>query len=298
MKPNLAETLADVMTVTFPKYGSPKYDGIRGMTQMAGVKTRSLKDIPNVALREKFAPYQDLDGEFIWGEPNSPTVYNDTYKAVMTKQGTVENIKFYAFDTLDRRKPFALRLSDLLTAQNELSLHSDIVVVPQTLINNMQELVDYYDLMIRLGYEGAIFRNPSAMYKEGRSTLLSQDMLKYKPMQDTEFTVGDVYEAMHNNNEAFINELGHTDRSTHKENLEPAGMIGGFESYWPSPEGVLLPFRIAAGKLSHDERRDIWINRERYRGRIGIFTYMPGGMKDVPRHGRFKAWRHPDDISV
>lgn len=287
VKPNLAEAPKDMSAVTFPKYGSPKLDGIRGLTQSGGVYTRSLKSIPNLALVEKFKDYQHLDGEFIFGDPTDPMVYNKTYSAVMRITGSTDGIKFYAFDVLHHSGTFAQRLAEL----DARTVHADVVKLPQVLINNHVELEAFYTKCLLAGYEGVILRNLDAHYCHGRSTAKSQDMLKCKPFADAEFVVGSVYEAMTNDNEAFVNELGRTDRSTHAENLTPKGMLGGFHAEWQGK-----PFNIAPGSLTHPERIHIWDNPEVYKGRIGVYRYMPHGMKDVPRHPRFKGWRDKSDL--
>ena len=70
-------------------------------------------------------------------------------------------------------------------------------------------------------------------------------------------------------------------------------MLGGFHSMWDGK-----PFKIAPGKMKHPERVDVWENPEKYKGRIGVFTYMDYGLGyDVPRQGRFKCWRDPLDIT-
>lgn len=286
MKPNLAETPDPKYSLTFPKLASPKLDGIRGLTQYGTTTTRQLKPVPNAALREVLATVQGLDGELIYGPSNADDVYHRTYSAVMTEDGTTEGITFYVFDTLDTTKPYSERYADL----QAMSLPPMIKILQQTVINNEEELKAYYESMLEQGYEGAILRNPTAMYKEGRSTAKSQDMLKFKPFIDSEAVVTGVYEAMHNGNVAFKNELGQTDRSSHKENLTGKGMIGGLLAEY---QGQTI--RIAAGKLRHDERTAIFEKPELVIGKLSKFRHLPVGVKDAPRHARHIGWRSPID---
>lgn len=288
MKPNLAKEPEDEKAITYPKYASPKLDGYRGLTQSGTVNTRSLKEIENIAVRQKFQAYQGLDGEFLVGSPTDPDVFSKTTSKLRTVHGDAEDVCYYVFDTLDLTKPYSERYTDLLA----LPVMTDVVILPQTIINSHVELEAFYMQCLGLGYEGVILRNPTAMYKEGRSTAKSQDMLKMKPFADAEFTVTTMFEAMENNNEEFTNELGRTARSSHQGNKTPKGMIGGFDAVWTNG----MPFKIAAGTLSHDDRIDAHLNPAKYVGRIGVYRYMPYGLVDVPRHGRFKAWRDPNDL--
>jgi DNA ligase-1 len=167
-----------------------------------------------------------------------------------------------------------------------MALPEIVKVLPQTELHGQDDLDDFYARQLDLGYEGAILRNSSALYKEGRATAKSQDMLKFKPFLDSDAIVLDVYEAMTNNNPTFTNELGRTDRSTHAENLEGNGMAGGFTVRM----GTKV-FNIAAGKLNHDQRREVLQNKDKYIGQLATFRHLPIGEKDVPRHGRFMRWR-------
>lgn len=287
MKPNLASSPDPKYPLTLPKYGSVKLDGIRALTQYGATTTRQEKLVPNEALREVLATRQGLDGELIFGEPNAADVYHATYSAVMTEKGTPDNITFYVFDLLDKTRPYKDRYAML----QDMLLPPMFKVLQQTVITSQADLDAYYTRVLAEGYEGLILRNPDALYKEGRSTAKSQDMIKLKPFSDDEATVTGVYEAMHNGNEAFINELGYTARSSHKENLTGNGMIGGLIASFKGQE-----IRIAAGKLSHQERIAIWNNPTAVVGKLAKFRHLPIGVKDAPRHARFIGWRSPIDL--
>ena len=196
--------------IRWPKYASPKLDGIRSSGQENTLITNSGKQVPNKALVEKFAPLiRNLDGEFIYGDPCDEGVYNKTFSAVMTKNGgTAEGVDFWVFDILDLRVSFDTKISMF----SHIPQHPNIKILTQTLVKSAEEFELYYARCLDQGFEGAMLRNPSAVYKEGRSTLASQDLLKLKPLKDAEFTVGDIFEAQENLNEATIDALGHTQR--------------------------------------------------------------------------------------
>lgn len=291
IKHNKGETYEKGHPLYWPKYFSPKLDGIRVSGQEGTLITNSGKEIPNKEIIKQFAPLvQGLDGELIVGPPNDPMVYNKTASVVMTKKNpTVVGVAFYVFDTLDLNVTFEARLQYLQACS-----WSDVIqLLPQELVYSADEMWAKYEDNLARGYEGGILRNPRALYKQGRSTLASQDLLKVKPLADAEFLVGDLYEAQHNGNEATTDAHGHTVRSSHAENLTGNGMLGGFAANWYGH-----PFTIAPGSLTHAERRRIWENPAAYRGRTGVFTYMDHGILTVPRHPRFKGWRDQLDLSA
>ena len=287
MKPNLAESPNEGQVITWPKYASAKLDGIRAMVQNRKLVSRSLKLIPNEAIRELLQPYEGLDGELIYGAANAPDVYNLTYRKVMTQKGDAEGMTFYVFDRLDLTVPYQTRLHDL----HQMSLPSMVKVLPQNLLSCQLDLDAYYESALDGGYEGAILRNPQAMYKQGRSTAISQDMLKMKPFEDSEGRVIGFYEAMENQNPTFTNELGRTDRSTEAGGLVPKGMLGGFVVEVLNGKFAGVVTNIAPGKLIHQDRSIIWNNQDDFRGQVLTFRHMPHGAIDAPRHARFYRWR-------
>lgn len=293
MKPNLAET-PDGSPLTWPKYASPKLDGIRAIVKDGRLLSRSLKLIPNEAIRDLLAKTTALDGELICGSPTAPDVYNKTYRKVMTINGDTEGVVFYVFDLQNLSLPYASRLSDLVRA-TESSI-SNVKVLPQTLLHSQEELEAYYQQVLEMGYEGAILRNPNAMYKLGRSTAVSQDMLKMKPLEDSEATVIECYEAMENQNKVFTNELGRSDRSTDAAGLVPKNMVGGFVARVLTGKFAGKVTNIAPGKLVHKERSEIWANKGSYEGKVLTFRHMPHGAMDAPRHARFYRWKLDSNI--
>lgn len=92
---------------------SPKLDGIRAIVLGGVVMSRNLIPIPNRYVQQRFAGLEWFDGELIFGDPTSPTVYRDTYSAVMSEEGKPD-VRFFVFDHVrEMDKPFCRRLIDL-----------------------------------------------------------------------------------------------------------------------------------------------------------------------------------------
>lgn len=280
------KTLEKQFATGMPLLVSAKLDGIRATIQGIPL-ARSLKPIPNKYLQAKYsaAHLQGLDGEFIAGEPNSPTVYRDTFSAVMTIAGEPENVRLFVFDHLESPK------SGYLERYAKCKQGDGVVVVPQKMVKSVDEVLAFEQNILEQGYEGAMIRHPNAPYKFGRSTARELILMKLKREIDEESKVIDIYEAMTNNNEAFTNELGYTDRSTHAENLEGSGIAGGFVL-----EKDGLQFRCSMGRFDHSERREIWENRDKYLGKLVKYRYFGYGVKEAPRHPRALGWRSEVDM--
>jgi DNA ligase-1 len=295
-KPQKGEDIKNLKEpIRWPKLMSPKYDGIRAMGMHGAPHTKSLKLVPNNYTKLRFggAMFDGLDGELILGSPTDPQVYNKTNSAVMSHEGQ-PNLTFYVFDDFtDPSLPFHERQTRL--KQRVLTLGPGVVWAPQVLIEDEDQFNKSYGVLLAMGYEGGMLRCPQSLYHFGKSTAKSQNCLKCKPHIDAEAEILEVIEAMENRNEAFINEAGHTDRSSHRENLVPKGMAGSFRAR-DLLTGVV--FGASAGKMTHDERKDAWLRREELKGSVFTYTKLGVGEKDKPRHGRWIRWRDRRDMDA
>ena len=59
----------------------------------------------------------------------------------------------------------------------------------QVYMTNMGDVLSYYRSLLDEGYEGIMLRRASANYKFGRSTLVSQELIRIKPKEDNEFKI-------------------------------------------------------------------------------------------------------------
>lgn len=286
MKPMLAAA-ASFHDIRYPLLASPKLDGVRALITEKGVLSRSLKPIPNRAVQSALSKLPvGYDGELIVGSATSPTVYRDTVSMVMSAD-KLALFTFYVFDTFkDGHLNYSRRFHDPWRGE----LPFPAVLLEQRYITREDELREYEEQMLDLGYEGLILRRLDAPYKHGRSTLKEGYLLKLKRFEDSEAVVIGFEELMHNGNEAKINELGRTARSSHKENKYGLRTLGALVCRWND-----VVFNIGTGFDAAD-RDEIWKNRDKYMGKLAKFKYFPIGMKDAPRHPVWLGWRDRRDM--
>jgi DNA ligase-1 len=96
---------------------------------------------------------------------------------------------------------------------------------------------------------------------------------------------------MHNANEAKMDNLGYTERSSHQANLVPMDTLGALEVV-DTKSGVA--FNIGTG-FTFQDRNEIWKNRNKYLNMLVTYEYLPVGVKDKPRHPAFLGFRMVDD---
>ena len=300
--------------VSWPKFGSPKLDGIRVAKFQGKSRTKSGKPVPNTQLRKWIEAYlpDGLDCEVTYGEATDPAVYTKTFSAVMAHDKPLDNLTLHVFDTCDDLTSYMVdRYSKVVRLVGEvIDTAVTVVAVPQTMLRSKEEFVAYYEAQLALGYEGVILRDPTGLYKYGKCTVRSQAQFKMKPEEDAEALVLSLFEGETNNNEAFTNEVGETKRSSHQENKSYNGRLGGFVCIRPEDEAEYtetgdqnLVFRISSGKMTHEEGRKLlqeWISSgskslpsSYIKYRSMSYGTMTNGR---PRHGRFIGWRGVADM--
>jgi DNA ligase-1 len=280
-KPMLAAD-ADLSKLRFPLLVSPKLDGVRATSLEGKLVSRSLKAFPNPMVEAKLASIAPLDGELICGDPNSPTVFRDTMKCVMSHVFPVDELRWFVFDLVQSTRRFEERLKD---ASNYCD-GKQIVHLPHRLITTIDELTEAEEQALAAGFEGVMVRDPNGRYKFGRATVSEGSLLKVKRFLQAEAQIIGFEEQMHNANEAKTNALGNTERSSHKANMVPLGVLGAFVVR--SPEGV--EFNIGTG-FTADDRYQFWRNRHELIGSVVTYKYLPIGVKDKPRHPVFLGFR-------
>ena len=286
---------ADLASLQFPLFASPKIDGVRCTVHGGVAYSRSRKPLPNRAIQawagQHAEALEGLDGELVVGDPWSPTVYRDTVSVVMA-DAKEEPWLFLVFDhthmagDFNRRHANLSALSDFMPPRTRLLAHY--------LVGGLEDLEGVERVCLERGYEGLILRAAEGLYKQGRSTARGGEMLKLKRFEDAEAVVIGVVELLHNGNEATTNEIGRTARSNHKAGKTGMGVLGaltvrGLTAF----EGV--EFEIGTGFTAAD-REALW--RDSPVGRIAKFKHFPVGAKDKPRHPVFLGWRDPIDMET
>lgn len=278
----------DLDKLEYPIIASAKLDGIRCLIKDGVALSRTLKPIPNKSIqawaKKNANKLEGMDGELIVGDPASSTVYRDTNSFVMSHDKEGE-FWYYQFDYWDTpHSPFYYRIESTNEAENVIHLGYKTV-------HNKEELLKYEELVLNVGYEGLILRNPNGKYKYGRCTLKENNSFKLKRFEDAEAIIIGFEEEMHNGNIAETNELGRTKRSTAKSGMVGKQSLGAFTCR--TPEGI--EFSIGSG-FSQQDRLDYWKSKDSLMGCTIKYKHFPIGVKDKPRHPIFLGFRDPIDM--
>jgi DNA ligase-1 len=288
----LAGKVTNLGGLQWPQFCTPKLDGIRCLVlKDHGPVTRKFKDIPNIYTRgllEKLPV--NLDGELIAPGTN----FNSTQSCVMREDGEPE-LECHVFDyvTVSLDEPYLDRISKL----EKLKLPSFCKKVLPVEAKNEKELLKLEKQYLEAGYEGLMVRTSGSPYKCGRSTEREGYLLKLKRFEDSEAIILGFEEKMRNLNEAKKDAFGRTERSSHKENLEPAGVLGTI-----LVRDVKTGQEFGIGSGFNDEwRKEIWDHQKKYLGKLVTYKFQPPPKNEkqdlLPRFPVWKSMRSPLDIS-
>lgn len=300
MKPHLACDWNE-KKVQFPMLAQPKIDGVRALNLAGTLTGRSLKEHRNRHTTSLFSHSQFLgfDGEMVGTSPTAEDCCRVTTSLVSTLQGE-PFIQWWLFDYLAphvKHEPYGVRYEVL---KNEVSrLQQDPVwqhrirVVPSALVGTLEELLDVEARWLAEGYEGVILRDPNGLHKDGRCTVREGAYLRIKRFVEEEAIVEELVEAQKNQNEAMVNALGRTERSSHKENMVLKGMIGALVVR-AVKTGELIT--VGPGTMPHEDRILFWEQPEMIINRVIKYKHFPKGVKDLPRFPTFQSFRADSDI--
>lgn len=266
--------------ITFPCIVQIKLDGVRALVKDGVVYSRAMKPIPNKHVQKLFGHLHGFDGELMTSSDPRARVFNETQSAVMTIKGEPE-VYFHVYDDWNRECTYS-QFHDHLEL-NLLPESEGAILHPYFVVDDYPELVKFHQSNLVSALEGTIIRNPDAPYRQGTATKKCWELIKWKPKDDAEFEVVGFEELMHNTN----GEVG--DRSSHKEGMVPAGMLGALILKYND-----TTFKVGTG-FDTAERMQFWTNQEALLGRMVKVEYE-GIAKDRPRFPSFKGFRDKRDI--
>jgi len=306
-KPMLANKISDLDAFDFGNHewlATPKLDGVRALLIDGHLMSRSLKAIPNHYIRDSLSGLFAGTDVVLDGELMIPDVtFQEIVSGVMSHDGEPPFL-YHVFDCvhpsagITTRTPYKQRVDHMAKLVLEL-LSRDIRAVAAVCplpVKNKEEFLKLYNEYLERGLEGIMLRKGDSPYKHGRSTFREGWLLKCKPEEDSEAIVVGYEQRMSNQNEATINALGHTERSSRKVNLVPVEQVG---TLLVKDVHSGLYFGVGTG-LSDAQRTEIWQNQEQYLGKVITYRFSPVGVDpktNTPRFPSFKGFRHQDDMS-
>lgn len=281
-RPMLAHSnTPDLRLIKYPVLASPKLDGIRCIADKGKPLSRTLKSIPNKWVQHLFEKHglDGLDGELmVEGD------FNSVQSHIMSEQGQ-PNFTYYVFDVVDSVETFAARFAEASQRVDALNLPW-VKLVNHVLINNADELKEFWNDCINEGYEGAMVRSLTGPYKRGRSTLREGYLIKLKMWHDLEAKVIGFEPLYTNQNEETVNELGQTTRSLKQEGMVATDTLGALVVSFNGQT-----FKVGSG-FDLAERSRLWSIRNKLIGAEVTLKYQELSSYGIPRFPIYKGIRY------
>lgn len=294
--PLLAET-ADLDLIEFPVWAFPKIDGVRGMPEGGQMFSRTLKPFPNQRIHEMVAafdvPLCGFDGEIILGDdPCAPGRLCNRTSGALMRASHEGPFTMWLFDWQEETFPFEDRYNYLLACEAKGLLPSWMRVIKGVLVESREQLEALEAQWVGEGYEGVVLRKRDGRYKFGRTTLSQALLLRLCRSQRREAKVIGFVEALANENEAQVSELGFTKRSTMKAGMRPKGTLGALRV-----QDVETGETFTVGTGFDDRlRKEIWEAQADWMDALITYSFKPHGSEKKPRHPVFVARRARIDL--
>ena len=281
---------AALLKLKMPKLVSIKKDGIRAERLNTGTQPNllsyTLKPIPNLQIR-RYAS-ENLSSGLDMELYNPSLSFQEIVSRVMSEShDDWFSIQYHVIDWINFTLPYEKRC-DLIRDALGLMPSSVLKFEYPTLVRTAAELLALFLKSEENGEEGICFRSPDSPYKQGRSTLREEYLIKLCRWVRFEARITGFEEQMLNTNSPDRNGLGMVDRSSSAAGLVGKGTLGALwveddkGRKWKVGTGVGLDDRL---------RQHIWDNKTKYIGRRITVKYKPHGEKDKPRHPIFCGFR-------
>jgi len=274
--------------VLYPCYASIKYDGFRVAIKDGKTVLNSLRELDNLHSRNKLMAepsIADHDGELVMLPLNDNKCFNRCQSAFRARQGEPD-FCFVVFDRIND-----LSFEERWVKHKKPKYPKWVIVDKPVKIENRAQLDVFVDKVLADGHEGVILRQGDSQYVFGRATFTKQQLLRIKPMESAEGVVVGFECEYENTNEATVNALGRSKRSSAKDGLVPKDTCGKL-IYETERWG-----KVSISGFSDALADEIWQNKEKFMGELAHFNFQEIGSIDQPRLAKFKGFRSKADTA-
>lgn len=274
--------------VIYPCYASIKYDGFRVAIKDGKTVLNSLRELDNIHAREKLTAeptLADHDGELVMLPLNDNKCFNRCQSAFRAAGGEPE-FHYVVFDIINE-----LTFEERWINTPKAKYPDWVIVDTPVKIENREQLDIFVDEVLADNHEGVILRQGGARYVYGRGGFKKQELLRIKPMETAEGEIVDFECEYENTNEAVVNALGRSKRSSNQEGLVPKDTLGKMlvkTERW----GI-----VKISGFSDAFADEVWRNKEKFLGEFATFSYQEIGSIDQPRLAKFKGIRAKSDMT-
>lgn len=298
----------EVASLPLPCIVSPKLDGIRCLIKEGQLLSRSAKLIPNAQIQSLF-PELTKDTRYVYD--GELYIHNVPFQSITSNvmahdRAPHRSLRFMAFDCMPltewmaevKTRTFEERLA-MLKRRFDVRKPKYAKIITHRTVRNSDKITEHFDKFLEMGYEGAMVRSASGLYKHGRATVKQATIFKLKSWRDYDGIILSVHEGKQLKEDASrgTDEHGRTKRSHRAEDYKPSGSFGYFtvqvhDESLPGDTTV----EIGGWKgITNNLRDEIWANPNDWVSQWCTFQGMAVGVKDKPRIPKNFRLREPKE---
>ena len=185
--------IVDPSKLRYPQVYQLEYSGFRTIYKQGTFYSETGKIFENVNIPVYFnnlvkTEEYVLDGELYSNDYN----FEELQNTINTENGVIPiSLKYIVYDCMKVKNwelqscnvPYEQRLKKV----RELVTHTiadtkKVIDVESYIVNSSGEAVNLYKSFLKRGYEGGVIKDPMGLYKWGRATLKSGELLKMRPI--------------------------------------------------------------------------------------------------------------------
>ena len=268
--------LAEMKKLRYPVWVTIKEDGIRGVRLNGSLLSKTRHKIPN---KEVVARSLIMPGGFDMEIVIPGRSYNEIQSVVMSEEHTDAGlVEFHVLDWFGQEGGYTTRIHSAALVIDDMPQYVS-ANYPKP-IHNADELLKHFLICEAVGEEGICFRTGDSPYKQGRSTLKEQYLVKLARYLYAEGTIISFEEQKENTNSDQYNPIGYMKRSTFKEGMVGKRTVGTVVLKNEKGETI----RCGTGEgLTNELRKDMWLHPEKYIGQQWTYKHKPVGRLLRPR---------------
>jgi DNA ligase-1 len=260
----------------WPKIATVKVDGIRGLRTTDLVSVRNIL-IPNESIRRRSMVYPyGFDCEL----HNPDLQYDEIESIVMSEEHEhSDKIQFHPIDLYSE-----MGYLDRVTLVGQV--HN--IFIETFPCYHPDSLMELFLKVEQEQGEGVCFRSADSPYKQGRSTLNEEYLIKLCRYTREEVTIVSCYEQMLNKNRKHSSNIGTSKRSRSIGAMVGKDTLGGF---WVTDKNGVA-FKVGTGVgLTESRRQQLWERQDELIGKQITIKAKSHGKKVKPRSPVFVGFR-------
>ena len=271
-------TVDKLHQLDYPVLVTPKYDGVRALIVDGAPLSRTFKPIPNVTLHNLLVAtgLNNVDGEIVIENEYLYDHFNETSALFRSNARDRFRVKYHIFDVFTypqsgylhraiNNLPWGYSGMDYMDSRHRWA-SLQLCLKKPCMVYSPKEVELALNIFLAEGHEGIIIRDQYGTYKQGRSTINEQLLIKLKPEDISIATITGF--------EQLVDIHGKC-----REKLGALRVVSpGFN-----------PFKIGTG-FTKDQRKCIWNNQLLFTSRQLYFSHAAGIEQDRPRFPVFKRF--------